>query len=70
MATAFASNYIATLEAQTRYTLDMAARPQLTDAERAVSIYHAMVAAKAMGRLDEARAMAVELKPLVHLLPA
>ena len=69
MATNYAATYIANLEAQTEYRLDTAARPQLTDAQRALSLYHAMMAAKQAGRMDDARALATELRPIVHLLP-
>lgn len=58
----------ASLEAQ-RENADYAARPALTLREQAESLYHAMMVAKAAGEIEKARALAVELKPLLEYLP-
>jgi hypothetical protein len=51
-----------------RHTCDDAARPVLTERERAQSLATAMIAAKGAGRIEQARALAVELKPLMGWL--
>lgn len=68
MATSFASNYIASLEAQTAYRLDMAARPALEGKAKAEALYHGILAAKALGDMERARELAVELRPLLDYL--
>lgn len=57
----------AALEAD-RASAELNSRPALTERERAQSLAQAMLAAKDAGRLDEARALAVELKPLMMWL--
>jgi hypothetical protein len=52
-----------------RFTAAQAARPNLTDEARAQSLAQAMLAAIKDGRDDQARALAIELRPLLSFLP-
>lgn len=54
---------------EARHTYATAARPTLTDEARAQSLAQAMLAAIKDGRNDQARALAIELKPLMGFLP-
>lgn len=51
-----------------RYAAEQAARPVLSDAERATCLYHAISAAVAVGDLVKARRLAAELQPLLGAL--
>lgn len=55
------------LEAQ-RVGAELNSRPALSLKAQAINLYDAMMAAKAAGDLDRARALAVELKPLLGYL--
>lgn len=68
MATNYAANYIETLESETRYRLDMAARPMVAGKDYATQLFHCMKAAVADGRNDDAKKYALELRPLLGLL--
>jgi hypothetical protein len=57
----------AALEAE-RFQAEQAARPVLSERELALNLYHAMMAAKQTGKLETARALAAELKPLLSYL--
>ena len=54
-------------EAQ-RFNAEQAGRPVLSKREQAQSLAIAMLAAKDAGDLDKARALALELKPLMSYL--
>ena len=54
--------------ASERAAAELNSRPVLSARERAQSLASAMLAAKDAGRLDEARALAIELKPLMSYL--
>jgi hypothetical protein len=69
MATNFASHYIDSLESQTRYRLEQAARPALDNAAKAQSIATAMLAAIKDNRLEDAKQHALALRPLMQWLP-
>jgi len=57
----------AQLEGQ-RAQAELNSRPVLSLRDKAQSLAVAMLAAKAAGRLDDAKALAVELKPLLSYL--
>ena len=62
---------IARIEAQheaQRFSASQVGRPVLTLREQAQSLAQAMLAAKEAGELDRARALAIELKPLMSYL--
>ncbi len=54
--------------ASDRANAELNSRPSLSPRARAQSLAVAMLAAKDAGRLDEARALALELKPLLSYL--
>lgn len=68
MATLLRSKGDAQLAAQ-RDVCDYAGRPALEGRARAEQLYHLMDAAKRDGNLDRARVYAMELRPIMHLLP-
>lgn len=55
------------LEAQ-RAATQLNSRPALTPKQRALNLHAAMMAAKQAGEIEKARALAVELKPLLGWL--
>jgi len=57
----------AQLEGQ-REQAELNSRPVLTLKAQAQNLYYAMMAAKAAGRLDDAKALANELRPLLSYL--
>lgn len=57
----------AQLEAE-RFQAEQASRPVLNGREQALNVYHAMMAAKNAGEITKARALAIELKPLLSYL--
>ncbi len=56
------------LEAQ-RFNASYAARPVITNAQKAQDLAQRMIAAIKADRKDEARALAIDLKPLIGFLP-
>jgi len=54
-------------EAQ-RFQASQASRPTLDGKAQATALYHAMMAAKQAGDITKARALAIELKPLLSYL--
>lgn len=56
------------MEAQ-RVSCELNSRPTLTPREKAQSLAQAMLAAKDAGRIEDAKALAIELKPLMEYLP-
>lgn len=54
--------------ASDRAAADLAARPVLTPKEQAIALHTAMMAAKHAGDITKARALAIELKPLLEWL--
>jgi hypothetical protein len=51
-----------------RHAAQMAARPQVSDKDQATQLFHCMKAAIADGRMERARELALELKPLLGFL--
>lgn len=54
--------------ASDRASAELNARPVLTLKAQALNLYHAMMAAKLAGEITKARALAIELKPLLSYL--
>ena len=52
-----------------RHAASYAARPELTQAQQAQAIYHAMKTAITAGELDTARGLALALRPLLGFMP-
>jgi hypothetical protein len=68
MAILLRSHGDAQLEAQ-RFQASQAARPAVTQAQRAQDVFSQMRAAMDVGEMDTARALALELRPLLGFMP-
>lgn len=51
-----------------RELAELNSRPALDGKAQALNLYHAMMAAKQAGEIEKARALALELKPLLSYL--
>jgi hypothetical protein len=68
MSTNYSATYIETLESTTRFRLDEAARPLVTDAARAQVLAKDLVIALDAGDTTEAKRLALALRPWLGLL--